>query len=123
MAEQQGPSIEAVQFTAPAPLPIDTIPVVDHGASSVDAPVLQDYEEPETTVSFYHAHGYYAKALKDGRNSGKSAYNTFFPRDSEAFYERASEVTAEELMTFFKKMNEQWTAANQFDQNIKLQKK
>jgi len=111
MAEQPTPGIEAAQFEAPSPsVALDIL------LFPIDASMLSDDGESETTSRFYDSYARYGRAILERRNSGKETYNAFFPKDSEALHERASVVTDEELVGFYKRMNEQWTAANQFDQ-------
>lgn len=74
--------------------------------------VMLDFEEPETATRFYDSHAYYFRAISEKRNDGTKVFNSFFPQDPEAFAVKASEVTTEEMVGFFKKMNERWSAAN-----------
>lgn len=76
--------------------------------------VMLDFEEPETATRFYDSHAYFYNAVSDGRNDGTTAFNQFFPQDPEVFAIRASEVTAQEMHEFSKKMNERWSAAKDY---------
>ena len=76
--------------------------------------VMLDFEEPETATRFYDSHAYYWRAISEKRNDGITVYNQFFPLEPEAFAIRASEVTAQEMHEFSKKMNENWSAAKDY---------
>lgn len=97
MAEQHTPGIEAAQFLAP------TTTVDSSGDLST---------KPTPAEQYTYLRDYYQTALLDGRNDGFKAFRAFFPPEPDQFAERASGVTSEELLTFSKKMNERWTAAN-----------
>lgn len=76
--------------------------------------VMLDFEEPETATRFYDSHAYYWRAISEKRNDGITVYNQFFPQKPEVFAIRASEVTAQEMHEFSKKMNENWSAAKDY---------